>query len=126
MIDQTELRKIADATVAANDVGGDVEALFSTYYHPDCVSLEGMAMEGGPGREAKGLDAILAKGEWWFANHDVHETTVEGPFLHGENQFAVVYGIDVTTKSTGERMKMREVGLYTVEGGKIVREEFFY
>jgi len=126
MIDQTELRKIAEATVAANDEGGDVEALFNTFYHPDCVSVEGMAMESGPGREAKGMDAIRGKGEWWFANHDVHETTVEGPFLHGENQFAVVYGIDVTTKATGERMKMREVGLYTVEGGKIVREEFFY
>jgi ketosteroid isomerase-like protein len=26
----------------------------------------------------------------------------------------------------GQRMQMEEVGLYTVEDGKIVREEFFY
>jgi hypothetical protein len=26
----------------------------------------------------------------------------------------------------GQRMRMEEVGMYTVQGGKIVREEFFY
>ena len=26
----------------------------------------------------------------------------------------------------GQRMQMQEVGLYTVTGGKITREEFFY
>ncbi|MEO0754589.1 MAG: nuclear transport factor 2 family protein [Pseudomonadota bacterium] len=125
MVDQTELKRIADAVVAANHAG-DVSDLFENYYHADCVSVEGMAMEGGPGREAKGMDAIRAKGEWWDENHEMHDATTEGPFLHGENQFAVIYGIDVTTKATGERMQMREVGLYTVEGGKIIKEEFFY
>lgn len=125
MLDQTELRTIAEALVAANE-SGELDPLYEARYHADCVSIEGMAMEGGPGREAAGLDAIFAKNAWWYDNHDVHETTVEGPFLHGENQFAVVYGIDVTTKASGDRMKMREIGLYTVEGGKIVREEFFY
>ena len=29
-------------------------------------------------------------------------------------------------KPTGQRLQLQEAGLYTVDGGKIVREEFFY
>ena len=36
------------------------------------------------------------------------------------------FKIDVTRKQTGERVKMDEVGLYTVRSGKIVEERFFY
>ncbi|MEO0466565.1 MAG: nuclear transport factor 2 family protein [Pseudomonadota bacterium] len=124
-MDQTKLKEIADAVVAANQ-GGDMEGLLRTHYHPDCVSVESLSMEGGPGREATGVQAIVAKGEWWFENHDIHEISVEGPFLHGDSQFAVIFGMDVTMKANGERMQMREVGLYTVEREKIVKEEFFY
>jgi len=41
----------------------------------------------------------------------------------------VIYNFDVTPKNgpmAGKRMRMEEVGMYTVKGGKIVREEFFY
>jgi hypothetical protein len=34
--------------------------------------------------------------------------------------------MDVTPKASGERVQMREVGLYTIAGGKIVQEEFLY
>ena len=34
--------------------------------------------------------------------------------------------MDVTPKMTGQRVSMVEVGVYTVEDGKIVREEFYY
>jgi ketosteroid isomerase-like protein len=33
---------------------------------------------------------------------------------------------DATNKPSGKRMTMDEVGLFTIENGKIVREEFFY
>lgn len=48
-----------------------------------------------------------------------------GPWPNG-NRFVVGCQYDVTFKPTGKRMKLDEVGLHTVEGGKIVREEFFY
>jgi hypothetical protein len=32
---------------------------------------------------------------------------------------------DMTVKATGQRMQMVEVGLYTVQGGKVVEERFF-
>ena len=41
-------------------------------------------------------------------------------------RFAVRFAYDVTNKPSGRRMQMDEIGLFTVENGKIVREEFFY
>ena len=49
----------------------------------------------------------------------------DGPLAHGD-RFVVGFQYDVTNKPSGKRMKMDEVGLYTVRNGKIVREEFFY
>jgi ketosteroid isomerase-like protein len=34
--------------------------------------------------------------------------------------------MDVTNKESGQRVQMREVGIYQVKDGKIVREEFAY
>ena len=56
----------------------------------------------------------------------MHETTAAGPYLHGTDRFSVVFGMDVTNKTSGERVQMQEVAVYTVRDGKIVREEFFY
>jgi ketosteroid isomerase-like protein len=42
------------------------------------------------------------------------------------NQFVVHFGMDVTTKETGQRVQMNEIGLYTVRDGKIAEERFFY
>jgi ketosteroid isomerase-like protein len=38
----------------------------------------------------------------------------------------VVFEFDVTPKATGQRVKNREIAVYTVANGLIVREEFFY
>ncbi|HWE94015.1 MAG TPA: nuclear transport factor 2 family protein [Tepidisphaeraceae bacterium] len=42
------------------------------------------------------------------------------------NKFIVEFEMDVTFKPTGKRTQMRETGLYTVAGGKVAREGFFY
>ena len=52
--------------------------------------------------------------------------SVSDPMLHGPDRFAVIFELDATMKATGTREAMKEVALYTVKGGKIVREEFFY
>ena len=38
----------------------------------------------------------------------------------------MLFKMEVTPKQTGKRMTVEEVGLYSVENGKIVKEEFFY
>ncbi|UUZ63995.1 nuclear transport factor 2 family protein [Polaromonas sp. P1-6] len=114
---------IANKLVDLCRQGKNEEAL-STLYAEDAVSVEVVAMAGGS-QEARGLAAIRAKGEWWFTNHEIHSASVTGPWPHG-NRFIVGFQYDVTNKPSGRRMKMDEVGLYTIENGKIVREEFFY
>jgi ketosteroid isomerase-like protein len=97
-----------------------LEALFA----PDAVSVEA----GGPpgmDRQATGLEAIRAKSKWWRENHEIHKAEMSGPYPH-DDRFAVRFNYDITNKPSGNRMTMDEVGLFTVENGKIVREEFFY
>ena len=119
-----DLKDIAAALVDGCRTGREGENL-DKLYAPDAVSVEA-ADFSGDGRETAGLDRIKAKHDWWNANYDVHEATAEGPFLHGSDRFAVIFGIDATLKSTGERTRMREVGVYHVADGRIVREEFYY
>jgi ketosteroid isomerase-like protein len=95
------------------------------FWSDDVVSLEDMP---GPMARMAGRQQVEAKGEWWNANHEVHSMRTEGPFVHGD-QFSVIFDVDVTPKTgerQGQRMAMREVGVYTVKGGKIVEERFFY
>lgn len=101
---------------------GDHEAAAEKFNAADIVSYE--AMEG-PMAVCKGRDAVKAKSDWWYANHEVHSVTSEGPFVNGD-QFAVRFAMDVTTKETGQRMQMAEIGLYTVKNGKIAEERFYY
>ncbi len=93
-------------------------------YSPDIVSVEAAAPPGGS-RETKGLEGVLAKGEWWVNNHEVHSSTVEGPLVAGPF-FTVAFKMDITFKPESKRFQMEEVALYKVDGGKIVHEEFFY
>ena len=103
---------------------GESEKILTELYSEDAVSVEAASMPG-MGREAKGLQAIKSKGEWWFANHEVHKFDVTGPWPN-DDRFIVGFDIDVTNKPSGNRIRMQEAGLFTVTNGKIVREEFFY
>ena len=93
-------------------------------YADDAVSVEAIAPPGGQ-KETVGLAAIRAKGEWWRSNHEIHSAYVAGPWPHGD-KFIVGFQFDITNKPSGRRFTMEEMGLYTVENGKIVREEYFY
>jgi ketosteroid isomerase-like protein len=101
--------------------GSDDEAA-RKYNADDIVSYEA---QGGPMSVCRGMDAVKQKGAWWQDNHDVHGSSAEGPFVNGD-QFAVRLRYDLTPKSTGKRVQMEEIGLYTVKDGKITEERFFY
>lgn len=103
---------------------GKFEEAMTSLYSPDIVSMEAGAPPG-QSREAKGIAAVKAKGEWWTSNHEVHSLTVEGPVV-ATSHFAVVFKMDVTFKPQSRRFKMEEVAVYKVADGKIVYEEFFY
>ena len=61
-------------------------------YAPDAVSVE--AADMGQGREAKGVEAIKAKHDWWESTMEVAEAHVSDPMPHGEDRFAVDFPHD--------------------------------
>jgi len=103
---------------------GKFDACLEELYAKNAVSVEA-ATPPGTDKTAKGLDAIRAKGKDWQQSHVVHSAEVTGPFPN-ENRFAVRFIFDVTDKPSGKRSTMDEVGLFTIENGKITKEEFFY
>ncbi len=121
-----QLKHTAEALVAHCRNGTESEGL-KTLYAPDAMSVEAMAMPGAESAAVQGLEAIQGKHDWWAANFDVHELTVEGPMYHGEDRFSVIFGMDITHKESGNRSQSKEVAIYTVnDAGKITKEEFFY
>ncbi|RWO01487.1 nuclear transport factor 2 family protein [Mesorhizobium sp.] len=101
---------------------GQNDVAAEKYKADDIVSYE--AMEG-PMAVCNGKEAVKQKGQWWEENNEVHNGSVEGPYVNGD-QFAVRFKFDITPKATGERVSMDEVGLYTVKNGKIAEERFYY
>jgi hypothetical protein len=93
-------------------------------YDEDIVSVEAVRRKTGS-FETAGKSAVIQKSAEWAGAHEIHGGSVEGPFLL-DNRFAVTFEFEVTPKATGQRVKVREVGVYTVADGLITREEFFY
>jgi ketosteroid isomerase-like protein len=117
------IQEVADTLVKLCSEGKFEEAT-KELYSPDIVSMEAGAPPG-QSRESKGIDAVIAKGQWWVANHEVHSASVEGPIVAGSH-FAVAFKMDITFKPDNRRFTMEEIALYKVADGKIVYEEFFY
>lgn len=120
VMEKSRVQEIAEDLVAMCKAGRFDES-GEKYWAADIVSIE--AQPGDMAR-IEGIAGVRAKGEWWSANHEVHEVKVEGPYLNGD-QFAVRFTMELTPKG-GQRTRMDEVGVYTVKGDKIVEERFFY
>jgi hypothetical protein len=111
--------EIANDVVAHVNKGGmDDTPIWDKHWSKDCVSVE------GDGSEHAGREAMEKKFEWWFNSVTMHSCTCEGPYVN-QDGFAIKYTIDCESKDgTWPRMTMSEVGVYTVEDGKVVRESF--
>ncbi len=106
--------------------GKNMEAV-DELYSPNVVSIEAMGSPSMPAR-MEGIEAIRGKNDWWLKNHEIHSAEAEGPWPHGD-RFIVRFKYDITGKAgpmAGKRMTLDETALYTVKGGKVVEEEFFY
>ena len=94
-------------------------------YAPEMVSVE------GDGRETVGKEPVIRKSELFQGNNILHGQKLRGAFFCGDpnagsGRFAVYSLLEYTPKAGGERRTQEEVGLYTVKGNQITREEFFY
>lgn len=93
-------------------------------YADNIVSVEAIARPDGS-FETAGKEAVIQKSADWAAAHEIHSGSIEGPFLLLD-QFSVIFDFEVTPKSTGKRVALREIAVYTVSNGKIIKEEFYY
>ncbi|WP_224814071.1 SnoaL-like domain-containing protein [Hasllibacter sp. MH4015] len=121
-----DIKEIAKALADGCRAGAaKVRENLDKLYADDAVSVEAADM-GGQGRETVGKSGIHGKHDWWESSMEEHATDVVGPFYHGEDQFSLLFDVDVTDKDSGKRMQMKEIGVYHVKDGKITREEFHY
>ncbi|GAA3636717.1 nuclear transport factor 2 family protein [Flavivirga jejuensis] len=91
-------------------------------YGQNIVSIE---PDGAPVKETKGLEAVIEKGQQFNEMvEEVHSMEVSDPLV-ADKFFSCSMKMDVTFKGA-PRISMDEVCVYTVEDGKIVREEFFF
>src|SRR5690349_7553653 len=101
---------------------GKYEDAARELYAPNVVSNE---PEGGPApARTEGHENVVGKTVQF--NKDIetlHGNEVSKPIV-ADNHFAVAMKMDVTFKG-GSRIKMEEIGVYQVENGKIVRDQFF-
>jgi hypothetical protein len=126
MPNPAELMQIGQQLIDLNNQDKGREAV-AQLYAQDCVSAEAMAMDGQESNEIQGVEAIYAKHDFWESANEVHSTSAEGPFAHGDDRFCVIYEMDITNKASGDRIQMKEVATYYVnEDNKIYREEFAY
>lgn len=102
------------------------EEAYASWYHPDAVKVEPIAWSQHA-NEVTGPQAMAEHEQWlWDEWVEVHSIRVaEGPFI-GASGFSVIIESDFTMRDTGERHVFREVGVFTVEHGKIIREEYLY
>jgi hypothetical protein len=94
------------------------------FYADTIVSVEAMDFLG-QGREMHGKATVHAKNTAWLTDNEVHRAAVSGPFVSPQ-RFALLIDFDWTRESTGQRTRLQEVCLYTVENGQIIRDEFLY
>ena len=115
--------EVANKFVMLCKEGKNFEVM-QTLYDEDIVSVEAARRQTGS-FETAGKAAVIEKSVQWAGAHEIHGATVDGPYLLGD-RFGVLFEFDVTPKATGARGKNREIALYTVRDGLIVREEFLY
>jgi len=114
---------VAQELVSLCRAGRNLDAI-AKLYSTKIVSIEPVG-DGTMPAEMTGIDAIRQKNERWYASYEIRDVEVNGPFV-GEHQFAVQYEFETTFRPTGRRVRLSEMALYTVQDGKIVREQFFY
>lgn len=111
------------------DIGRSLVELYNSGRADDVKKLwhhkkiESIERDGSVFLGRKGIDE---KDEWWYGAFEMHSAKADGPYI-GATGFAVHFVIEISPKhgdGAGQRTTMREIGVYTVSKGKIVREEF--
>lgn len=102
---------------------GNYEQAVRELYSPNIVSVE---PQGVPDRIVHGIQGVAQKGAKFEGMLEkVNKSVISDPIVAG-NHFSCSMLMNVQMKGAPVAIDMDEVCVYTVEDGKIVREEFFY
>ncbi|HEY2583490.1 MAG TPA: nuclear transport factor 2 family protein [Mucilaginibacter sp.] len=71
----------------------------------------------------KGLAGLIEREKKFLTSAQIHDFKISEPIFAG-SYFSVVISMDFTANGQ-ERRKMEELGVYKVENGKIVSQQFF-
>jgi hypothetical protein len=104
---------------------GEIRTIQDELYAPDAVSIEPENDSRMPLR-VKGLEALRQKEQQYYQDmvEEMHGGASEEPIVSPAH-FACVQSMDVTLKGRGRTYKV-QLGVFTVDQGKIVSEQFFY
>jgi hypothetical protein len=103
---------------------GGNEQIIQELYSPNIVSIEQEDYPQLP-YKVEGLEAYKQKEVQFFQMFEgVHSGYCNEPIVI-TSFFACAMGMDVTVKGQGRKMK-HEIGVFEVNNGKIVKEQWFY
>jgi len=88
-------------------------------------SIEPHDLPDGIAAELLGIEAVRAKTARWFGSRHVHDVSIDGPFVTG-NQFALFLDMMITDRRNGADQSFTEIAVFTVCEGLIIEERFFY
>ncbi|MEI7658255.1 MAG: SnoaL-like domain-containing protein [Phycisphaerae bacterium] len=108
----------ADVVAHLNSGAASDAPLWDKFWSTAVESVE------GSGTAWTGRKAMEAKCAEFMSQHQILACRATGPFV-GATGFAVHIEVDLKPKD-GEAMQLKEVAVYTVKNGKVVREEFMY
>ena len=91
----------------------------------DIKSIEPHDLPDGIAAEVSGIEAALAKTVRWLGSRQIHDLSIDGPFVTG-NQFALFLDMMIAGQTGGAGQPFTEIAIFTVRDGRISEERYFY
>ena len=95
------------------------------YWASDVTSIEPADLPSGIRASISGIAAVRRKCAARFGAARIDEIGIDGPFVTG-NQFALFLDLVITDPAGGGSQPFTEIALFTVRGGQIAEERYFY
>lgn len=104
---------------------GRFAAAGDRYWAADVISTEPADLPGGVHTTACGIAAVRRKCAVRFGAARIEAIGIDGPFVTSD-QFALFLDLMITDPAGGDGQPFTEIALYTVRGGQIAEERYFY
>lgn len=111
--------EIAENLIKFMELGENIEA-YGQLYAPNVKCIE-----ADTSRSRSGRDRLESDMRSFAEAHDFRYTSIQGPIIAGD-RFALALCFTAKNRKSGEEFTIREIGVYEVQEGRIVEEQYFY